>query len=296
LSMIAAVFERLRLRSKAALGAMPKGGDASGLEEEKKDEKEGALVAYVMGGDPDLATSASVIDSVVRGGADIVEVGIPFSDPIADGRSIQAADVRSLASGTTPSWVLEMVAAAKSRNPAVPIVAMTYYNILFSHGVDNFLREAKASGVDGLIVPDLPYDEINEYAPLAARHGLDAILLAAPTTTPARMKAIAEHTSGFLYLVSLTGVTGARTRVEESTVELIRSAKSYAKRIPLGVGFGISTPDHVRAILAAGADAVVVGSAIVDRVATFQTRGPEKMLADVESYVRSLKHATILTA
>lgn len=253
---------------------------------------EGALVAYVMGGDPDLSTSASVIDAVVRGGADIVEVGIPFSDPIADGKSIQAADVRSLAAGTTPAQVLELIAGAKSRHPGVPFIAMTYYNILFSNGLAKFLEAAKAHGVDGLIVPDLPFDEIREYAPLARRHGLDAVLLAAPTTTPARMKAIAKHTSGFLYLVSLTGVTGARVDVQQSTVGLIRFAKRYTKSVPLGVGFGISTPDHVRAILAAGAEAVVVGSAIVDRVASYRSDGPVRMLANVEGYVRSLKGAT----
>jgi tryptophan synthase alpha chain len=282
LSAITAVFERL---------AGSKTGDGRGSGSISS-RAEGALVAYVMGGDPDLATSASVIDAVVRGGADIIEVGIPFSDPIADGKSIQAADVRSLGSGTTPALVLDLIREAKSRNPAVPIVAMTYYNILFSKGLDRFLEQAKGHGVDGLIVPDLPYDEIRDYAPLAARHGLDAVLLAAPTSTPARMKAIAEHTSGFLYLVSLTGVTGARTDIQQSTVELVRAAKKYAKRVPLGVGFGISTPDHVRAILGAGADGVVVGSAIVDRVSTFQKEGPEKMLSDVEGYVRSLKEAT----
>jgi len=255
-------------------------------------KNEGALVAYVMGGDPDIGASALVIDAVVRGGADIVEVGIPFSDPIADGKSIQAADVRSLAAGTTPAQVLELIAGAKSRNPGVPIIAMTYYNILFSNGLGKFLAEAKGHGVDGLIVPDLPFDEIEEYAPLAKRYGLDAVLLAAPTTTPARMKAIAKHTSGFLYLVSLTGVTGARSDVQQSTVGLIQSAKRYADKVPVGVGFGISTPEHVRAILAAGADAVVVGSAIVDRVANYQEDGRAMMLASVESYVRSLKDAT----
>ena len=252
----------------------------------------GALVAYVMGGDPDLATSASVIDAVVRGGADMVEVGIPFSDPIADGKSIQAADVRSLASGTTPDQVLDLVLGAKSRHRGVPMIAMTYYNILYSNGLGKFLEAARDHKVDGIIVPDLPFDEMQEYAALAKRFGLDAILLAAPTTSPKRMKAIAAHTSGFLYLVSLTGVTGARSDVQKSTVGLIGFAKKYAKKVPLGVGFGISTPEHVRAILAAGANAVVVGSAIVDIVASCQSDGPVKMLASVESYVRSLKEAT----
>jgi len=255
-------------------------------------ENQGALVAYVMGGDPDISTSASVIDAVVTGGADILEVGIPFSDPIADGKSIQAADVRSLAAGTTPFQVLELIARTKARHPALPVVIMTYYNILYSNGLGNFLAAAKKHGVDGLIVPDLPFDEIREYSPVAKRYGLDAVLLSAPTTTPARMKAIARHTSGFLYLVSLTGVTGARSEVKQSTVGLIKSAKRFAGKVPVGVGFGISTPEHVRAVLEAGADAVVVGSAIVDRVASGQKEGPAMMLANVESYVRAMKEAT----
>lgn len=253
---------------------------------------EGALVAYVMGGDPDVGTSALVIDAVVRGGADILEVGIPFSDPIADGKSIQAADVRALGAGTTPAKVLDLVSNAKARHPTVPIALMTYYNILYSNGLDAFLERAKAHGVDGLIVPDLPFDEISGYAPLAKRHALDAILLAAPTTTPARVKAIAAHTSGFLYLVSLTGVTGARQSVGEGTVELVKRAKRIVPRVPIGVGFGISAPEHVRAVIGAGADAVVVGSAIVDRVAKSQGGGLASMLATVEEYVRAMKAAT----
>ena len=255
---------------------------------------DGALVAYVMGGDPDIPTSARVIDSVIRGGADIVEVGIPFSDPIADGKSIQAADVRSLMSGTTPSQVLELVKSVKSRHPEVPIAVMTYYNILYSNGIESFLEAAKGHGVDGMIVPDLPLDEVAEYASLAKEKGLDAILLAAPTSPPARMRAIVKHTSGFLYLVSLTGVTGARAEVQEGTLDLVRSAKAITAeaKVPLAVGFGISNPDHVRAIIAAGADAVVVGSGIVDRVAAYHTSGPALMLVDVHEYVHSLKAAT----
>ncbi len=255
---------------------------------------EGALVAYVMGGDPDIPASALVIDSVIRGGADIVEVGIPFSDPIADGKSIQAADVRSLMSGTTPAKVLEMVRGVRSAHPDVPIAVMTYYNILYSNGVESFLDAAKAHGVDGMIVPDLPLDEVADYSSLARARGLDAVLLAAPTSSPARMRAIVRHTSGFLYLVSVTGVTGARAAMEESTLALVRNAKCYTKEanIPLGVGFGISTPDHVRAVIGAGADAVVVGSGIVDRVASGYASGVEQTLVSVREYVRSLKAAT----
>jgi len=255
---------------------------------------DGALVAYVMGGDPDLPTSARVIDTVIRAGADIVEVGIPFSDPIADGKSIQAADVRALKAGATPRKVLEMIKSVKAAHPKVPIVAMTYYNILYSKGVSEFLDSAKASGVDGVIVPDLPLDEVAEYAPLAKSKGLDAILLAAPTTSPERMKEIVGHTSGFLYLVSLTGVTGARSEVQSRTLELIKAAKALTEpaKVPLGVGFGISTPEQVREVIGAGADAVVVGSGIVDRVANYDRSGIALTLVQVHEYVRNLKLAT----
>jgi len=247
-----------------------------------------------MGGDPDVPGSGRVVDAVIRAGADIVEVGIPFSDPIADGKSIQAADVRSLLSGTTPAKVLDMVAGVKAAHPEVPIALMTYYNILYSNGVERFLDSARSHGVDGMIVPDLPLDEVTDYAPLAKSKGLDAILLAAPTTSPARMKSIIKHTSGFLYLVSVTGVTGARPGVPDSTLDLIRSAKELTREagVPLGVGFGISTPDHVRAVIAAGADAAVVGSGIVDKVAAGQNSGAPMMLMNVHEYVRSMKAAT----
>ena len=259
---------------------------------------QGALVAYVMGGDPDPAASGHVFDAVVKGGADIIEVGLPFSDPIADGKSIQAADVRSLSSGTTPAHVLKMIASAKSRHPGVPVVAMTYYNILYSNGVEKFLEAAKAHGVDGIIVPDLPFDELADYTSAARSRGLDAILLAAPTTSPSRMRAIARRTSGFLYLVSLTGVTGARSDVQDSTVALIQQAKKFTEeeKVPLAVGFGISTPDQVRVVIRAGADAAVVGSGIVDKVANYDRAGSAVTLVKIQEYVRTLKEATKRTS
>lgn len=252
---------------------------------------EGALVAYVMGGDPNPALSRRVVEAVVRGGADIIELGIPFSDPMADGKSIQEAAVRALGSGTRPSEVLEMVRETKRRHD-VPIAIMTYYNILYSPGLDRFLRNASSHGVDGVIVPDLPMDETADYSRLAKKYGIDTILLAAPTTSPERMKSLAERSTGFLYLVSLLGVTGARSEMRRGTVDLIRFAKKYTKgKIPLGVGFGISQPEHVRMVIEAGADAAIVGSGIVNRVAEY--KGNERaMLEQVEDYVRSLKAAT----
>ncbi|HLQ03658.1 MAG TPA: tryptophan synthase subunit alpha, partial [Nitrososphaerales archaeon] len=158
---------------------------------------EGALVTYIMGGDPDPDTCSKVIDAVVAGGADILELGIPFSDPIADGKLIQAAAVRALSAGTTPRRVLELAKNAKEKHH-VPVALMTYFNIFYSQGFENFLRLAKSHSVDGIIIPDLPLDEASRYARISRRMGVDNILLAAPTTSAGRMRMLASNTSGFL--------------------------------------------------------------------------------------------------
>jgi tryptophan synthase alpha chain len=252
---------------------------------------QGALVAYVMAGDPTPSLSRKVVEAVIAGGADIVELGVPFSDPMADGRSIQEAAARALSSGTRPSEVLEMVREVKRRHD-IPVAIMTYYNILYSPGLEKFFQSARRAGVDGIIVPDLPLDETADYSRVAMKNGIDTILLAAPTTPPQRMRSLVEHSSGFLYLVSLLGVTGARSDLAASTVDLVRRAKTYTKdKIPLGVGFGISTPEHVRSVIRAGADAAIVGSGIVNKVAAYDGRH-RAMLEDVENYVRSLKTGT----
>ncbi len=240
-----------------------------------------------MGGDPDLAGSLAVIDSVVRGGADVLEVGIPFSDPIADGTSIQAAGVRALSAGTRPGDVMRLVRDVRKVHD-VPVALMTYFNPIFSMGVDRFLDESKRSGVDGVIIPDLPLEDAMAFGRASRRREIDSVLLASPTTTEARMKSIVANTSGFLYLVSVLGVTGARKELKEGTVNLVKFARTYtAGKIPLAVGFGISSPEQVRTVIEAGADAAVVGSAIVDRAAR---RGAEGRKG-VEGYVRSLKSA-----
>ena len=243
-----------------------------------------------MGGDPDPRSSVDVVKAVLRGGADIIELGIPFSDPIADGRTVQAAGVRALRSGTKPMDVLNIASEVKKVRD-VPVVVMTYFNPILSRGASGFLDAARRSGVDGVIVPDLPLEEAAKFGGAARARGIDSILLAAPTTGAERMKKIVASTSGFLYLVSVLGVTGAREQLKDSTVGLVKFAKRYAKgKVPLAVGFGISRPEHVRTVIGAGADAAIVGSAIVDRVASIND-DKTRTLDRIETYVRSMKDA-----
>ena len=245
----------------------------------------------MMGGDPDPSSTVGVIEAVLRGGADILEIGIPFSDPIADGRSIQAAAVRALAASTRPSVVLEIAGEVK-RNHEVPVVLMTYFNPVYSAGAGSFLDAARKAGVDGMIVPDLPLEESEGFGRAARKRGIDSILLAAPTTGEARMKKIVASTSGFLYLVSVLGVTGARRDLSSETVRLVRLARRLtAGRVPLAVGFGISKPEQVETVIGAGADAAIVGSAIVDLVGQSREDGA-RYLGRIEEYVRSMKEAT----
>lgn len=252
---------------------------------------EGVLIAYVMAGDPSPNSTCEVVGALVEGGADIVELGIPFSDPIADGPVIQAASFRSLSAGTTPRMVLELVPKIKERWD-VPIVLLTYYNPIFRMGLESFFILAEGCGVDGVIVPDLPIEEAHDYRDVAKGHGIDTIFLAAPSTSTERLLRILDYTSGFLYLVSLFGVTGVRERVLDLTVEMIEKFLPYTReRIPLAVGFGISKPEHIKTIIKSGADGVIVGSALVEIIGkNLEKRG--KMVREVEETTRRLKIAT----
>jgi tryptophan synthase alpha chain len=225
---------------------------------------EGALVPFVTAGDPDLATTEALVPVLAEAGADAVELGVPFSDPIAEGPTIQRASERALRAGATLRRILQLVKALRPR-VEIPIVLMGYANPFLHMGEENFARAAAEVGVDGVIVPDLPPEEGASFYDAVEAAGVAPVLLAAPTTTPERLAKIARRSRGFLYYVALTGVTGARREVARDLEAGVRRARELAD-LPVCVGFGVSTPEQV-AEIARYADGVVVGSALVDRLA-----------------------------
>jgi tryptophan synthase alpha chain len=229
-----------------------------------KAEHRPALIAYVCAGDPSLEATARVVPLLAQAGADLIELGIPFSDPIADGPTIQAAAQRALEAGTTPLSVLELVSNLRRGGLEAPLLLMTYLNPILSLGLEDFFRRAEQAQVDGLLVPDLPFGEHGPVKLLAARHHVELVLFAGPNTDPERLARIGRETEGFLYFLSVTGVTGARGSLPPELAGQLAEARA-ASRAPVAVGFGISTPAHARS-LAPHADAIVVGSALVSEL------------------------------
>ena len=228
---------------------------------------EGVLVAYLMGHDPDPKALVANAKSLIEGGADILEVGIPFSDPVADGPVIQAAGTRALSTGATPRKIIDSIGELSSRF-TTPIVILTYYNPILAMGTEQFMRNASDNGVKGIVVPDLPMEESDGFRDIALKHNIDSILLAAPNTSEERLVGIIEKSKGFVYLVSLYGVTGPRDTLSPQAMETVKKVKSLAKGvIPISAGFGVSQPEHVSSLLRAGADGAIVGSALVRTVA-----------------------------
>lgn len=249
-------------------------------------ERRAALVTYVMAGDPDLATSREMALACASGGADVLEIGMPFSDPIADGPTIQAAGERSLAAGTDVAACLRLAAEVRRRSD-VPIALMGYVNPVLSMGEERFLDGCAASGVDAVILPDLPPEEAGHLCRLAAERGVATVFLVAPTSTPDRVAAACRAATGFLYFVSVTGVTGARRALPAGLGEKVAAARA-ASAVPVVVGFGVGTPEQARA-MGRIADGVVVGSAIVERIARGGSRSVRA--ARVRAFVSSLAGA-----
>jgi tryptophan synthase alpha chain len=229
-----------------------------------KREGRAGLVTFVTAGDPDPATSAAILKSLPAAGADVIEIGMPFTDPMADGPAIQAAGVRALRAGQNLAKTLELVRDFRSSDIATPVVLMGYYNPIYIYGVARFLTDAKAAGIDGLIVVDLPPEEDTELCLPALRAGLNFIRLATPTTDDKRLPAVLANTSGFVYYVSITGITGAAAPDAGSVVQAVQRIKRHTD-LPVAVGFGVRDAASAAAI-AEGAQAVVVGSALVEKV------------------------------
>lgn len=253
--------------------------------ESLRSQEQCALVPFIMAGDPDLETTASALQVLDKSGADLIELGVPYSDPLADGPVIQAAATRALAKGVQLDAVLEMVKTVAPKLQT-PLILFTYYNPILNHGIELFLKRIKAAGVQGLVIPDLPLEESDALLSLSGKCGVEVILLVAPTSSEERMQAIARASQGFVYLVSVTGVTGMRQQTGANVGPLLKELRSHTDK-PIGVGFGISSTEQARQMQESGADAVIVGSAFVKRL----TEDPSERLKSVEDFCRGLKGA-----
>jgi tryptophan synthase alpha chain len=247
-----------------------------------------AFIGFTVAGDPDKDTCVRAAMALIEGGTDILELGVPFSDPVADGPTIQKADERSLAAGTTVDTIFAIVREIRKRS-GVPIVFLVYYNMVYHRGIDRFYREAHEAGVDGILIADMPVEESEEVYKASLRHYIDPIFLITQTTSDERIKKIAAKSRGYLYLVAVLGVTGVRDSVSSGALDLLKRVRKQTD-VPLALGFGISTPDHAKTCAAAGADGVIVGSAIVDIIGKNLGK-PDTMERDLKAYVEGMKKA-----
>ena len=241
-----------------------------------------ALVAYVTSGDPDLKTTRDIVTAAIRAGANVIELGVPFSDPLADGPVIQRASERALKHGTSLDQVLKLAAEIREQSQSVGLIIYSYLNPLLQMGLEKFCKIARLAGVDGVLVTDLPVEEAGPYLAEMKKNDLAPVFLAAPTSTDVRLTRIAQASSGFVYAVSRTGVTGARKQHPEDAQDLVRRLRKFTK-LPIAVGFGISTPEQFAAV-GGYADAAVVGSAIVETI----ERNPGKEAQSVAEFVGKL--------
>ncbi len=260
--------------------------------QELSKKNESALICYALAGYPDIKTTEEIISTMVDAGADIIEIGIPFSDPIADGPTIQEASYNALVKGITPPKSLEIIYDIKKKYPQLPLVAMTYSNILVRVGFSKFMQEAKQCGIDGFILADMPIEESEEYIKEASNLGLATIFMVSPNTKEQRIKSIASKSSGFLYVVSVIGITGMRESFEKYTANNITKVKEIIANsgIPVAVGFGISNPSHCKYMINAGADAIIVASAIINIIEHYR-EDKKRMLQELQSFVLSMKNA-----
>jgi tryptophan synthase alpha chain len=259
---------------------------------ELKLKKQKGLICYVMGGYPNPTSSKKIITSLIEGGADIIEIGIPFSDPIADGPIIQEASFRALQNGITPDICLNLIRKIRKTYPLLPILIMTYSNILQKRGFKDFMESAKDAGTDGFIIPDMTIEESKDYLYYSKKLGLASVFLVAPNTSDFRIKKTLEVSTGFVYLVSVFGTTGMRNSFNNYTLTAIKKIKKLSSNNNnISVGFGISTPNHVKLMSNIGADAVIVGSAIIQMVNRYKDNNIDNLQNRLKNYVTSLKVA-----
>ena len=259
---------------------------------ELKLKKQKGLICYVMGGYPDPISSEKIITSLIEGGADIIEIGIPFSDPIADGPIIQEASFRALQNGITPDICLNLIRKIRKTYPLLPILIMTYSNILQKRGFKDFMESAKDAGTDGFIIPDMTIEESKDYLYYSKKLGLASVFFVAPNTSDFRIKKTLEVSTGFVYLVSVFGTTGMRNSFNNYTLTAIKKIKKLSSNNNnISVGFGISTPNHVKLMSNIGADAVIVGSAIIQMVNRYKDNNIDNLQNRLKNYVTSLKVA-----
>jgi len=255
-----------------------------------RERGEKAFIPFFVIGDPDYEQSLEVVRAALKAGTDVLELGIAYSDPIADGPSIQAADLRALQAGSTMDSCLRFIRDVRSFTD-VPIGLLVYYNLILQRGIDRFCREAAAAGLDGILAADVPIEEAAPLVRACRAHGIDPIFMVTPTVTGARLEKILEHARGFLYMVALLGVTGARGDLHPEILRLLKRVRARTD-LPLCAGFGISRPDHVATLARSGADGAIVGSAIVDIIAR-NLGHPKKMTREVAGYVRKMKAETL---
>src|SRR5919202_1293994 len=251
-----------------------------------RDSSQCALIPFITAGDPDLKTTAEALRLLDKSGANLIELGVPYSDPLADGPTIQAAATRALQRGVRLDDVLAMVKDVAFEVKA-PIILFTYYNPILNRGIEVFLKQIAEVGIKGLVVPDLPLEEASALLTPAAEIGIEVVFLVAPTSPKERIEAIARQSQGFIYLVSVTGVTGMRNQLESRVQDILQQMRAVTDK-PIGVGFGISQPEHARTVKNWGADAVIVGSAFVKRLADGT---PSEGLSAIGEFCQNLKSA-----
>ena len=255
---------------------------------ELKSKNQKALIAYTVAGYPDERGTLAAVRGLIKGGADIIELGLPFSDPLADGPVIQNASHLALTRGISTAKFFDIVKKIR-KTTNIPLVLMTYTNLLYKQGFDKFILRAKKSGIDGFILPDMPVEEAKQYLDAIHKYKADAIFLASPNTSKERIKKIIRASSGFLYLVSVYGTTGVQQKIKQYTIDAIKNAKKMSGgKIPVAVGFGISSPEQAKSFVRIGADAVIVGSAILRIIDSVQ---PNKIESRIEDFIRILKRS-----